>query len=194
MNKISKLGEFKVEFNLNDVVNVFLSRYEKSLLLKKSEINSQLGIHKKNLDIKIESVENSLNSQLKSKFKEEFDYSIPNKLFKCKFDEGQLNRDWKEGISARLCFESLNDKGHYNSSMSIYKSLPPSKEELDGLNRLKDLISQTKTELGEVMVELSQISSKEREIRGLISEKNLRELGMEDMLLDNDILKLIELK
>ena len=189
--EVNKLAKMNVEVSLNDVVNVFVSKFEKGLIEKRNNLQVQIGGKMKEESQRKQEIEEEQKLILAEMFKKDFDYTITNNLFTCELEIKSNWREDKSKIIGCLTFKTKDRKSSWNGSMSITKEVEVKDETLD---QIKADLAEMRKQLGLVIVELSTISIKEREIRGRISERNLIENGFQNILEDSDILKMIELK
>lgn len=191
-NKLKNLGKVDVTFGLNDVVNVFVSRFEKDLLEKQKQVSS--NIQKKNGEIEreLEKVKKEMEGRIEKSFENDINISLfKNNLFFFEKEKGEISYDEKEFVGGLRLFKK--EKGTYGRESMLFSKSVTITNELKRVKELEKELLELKKELGNVMVELSSISRKEREIRGVISERNLKENGFEGMLEDKDIIKLIQI-
>ena len=188
---IKNFGELNVKVDLNDVVNVFVSKYEKELLERKKELNEKIRVLKEVIGNELKKVKGKYNEIIKKEFDKDFNWRVKNDLFGCNYEGGDFVNERKEFVGV---IELSKVGGGFRDIIDFEKKVNVDLEDLKELEKLESELRENKKEMGEVMMLISGISSKEREVRGLISEKNLRENGMEKLLGDVDVLKVIELK
>lgn len=189
MKNFIENGKLDLNFNLNDVVNVFVSKYEKKLEGEKKGLEEEIGRCNKEMEDVKKGLLSKYNFKIKEIFKKKFNFENENELFKCEFEEGGFSKELNE-VRGELSLIKKNNNG-YGGVLNFYESVKVSDVDKESVRMWEEKINELRMELGKVLVEIGRISSKEREIRGLISERKLVEEGYVGLIEDEEIKKLI---
>jgi hypothetical protein len=182
-----------VNVGINEVVSVFISRWETSLHAKKDELGKKIKTVKQQIA--------DLTSQVLSVVDHsQYEMTVPQLSLQSKV--GNVNAVWNEDTHK-------TKKNHIEVEVKIFDTSNPSRDypvhtknvkiaiganDVQHYNQLSADLSALNTNLVETMGEIKQVSRKERQVRGTISEKRLAESGLSGLINDPEMLRLIEVK
>lgn len=181
-------NEFSVGGNIgmDEVVSVFVSKYESNLFERKDELGKKV----KGVKGELVSVEKDVIGGVNV---ERFNQSISILNISSKVKKDGVSVDWNnENIVIDVEIEDGDSKG-YGRSISKNVREKVKKSVVKKYGKLKEELSDLNDELMEVMGLIKSVSRKEREVRGRISELKLKESGYENLLENEGMLKLIQL-
>jgi len=170
-----------------EIINVFISKWEDSLYEKKKDLNKVVNDLKKKVKDWIEKIEGEGKEVGKKLERKIEDINVSVKY-------GSIGIDYdKEIINVNMVIKE--DGGErYHGSLNITKKVEIGKEKIKEYKKLNEEIEVNRKKLEEVMGEIRNISRKERKIKGIISEKKLVEEGFDELLNDEDIKKVLMLE
>jgi hypothetical protein len=193
MVDLTKFSKLEVGVGLHDIVNIFVSRYEINLLelqKKKGEELKGLSKYKKEFIVNLEV---GLNKEGRSLLEGKFAYNVPNELFKCTFKEGTITQSrGKYSFECKLELEKVGKEGSYYHSISFDQEVLIDGQSLEEIENYDKRITKCSLEISDVAFKLSQMNTKEREIRSKLSIRNLENHGLGELLEDDQLQKLIE--
>lgn len=179
-----------VNVGMNEVVSVFVSKYEDGLFEKKEQLSKQIKVVKSQLAKLTERVLNSVNKDqyvtvisllgLKTKV---VDVSIV-------WDE--TNYSHKEKNSVYVSVGLFEDDGDYSKFNKTFVT-SISREDVKENKELSENLSSLSGELIEIVSLIKSVSRKERQIRGKISEMKLEQSGFSELMSNTEMLKLISI-
>ncbi len=180
-----------VDVGMNEVVSVFVSKYEDGLFAKKDDLSAAIRVLKQELSDFDKSVRELVDSS-------EYDAKVPNLGFTFKMGDVKVN--WEKTWSTEANTYTINVEMHDSSAKrdgavytkTIVKAIPSKIiKQREDVNKA---LEEKNAELLEVMTLIKSVSRKERQIRGRISEMKLAESGFSGLLDNPDMLKLVEIK
>ena len=176
--------ETNIAVSLDDVVNVFLSKYETNLMDRKKTLSSTLTTMRREQEQLEKSIIDSFDTSI-------YEVSIPNLQVESKVLSLTIDCD---KAHFRIEFNFMgpgksNTSSHY--SHRILVDMEP--EDIRSIAQLCESVQATNDELMQVLSDISDLQRKERQIRGKISERKIAESGMSTLLDDPDILSLVKL-
>ena len=180
-----------VNVGMNEVVSVFVSKYEDSLFAKKDDLSAKVKVVKQ----EIEQIDRAL---LKSVDSTQYDATVP--ALGLTFKMGDVRVCWEGNYNTPKnvmtidieMFDRSNDRQHASYTKRIQQAISA-----DVVSKREEAQSQLATlnsELMEVMGLIKSVSRKERQIRGRISEMKLAESGMAELLNNSEMLQLVQIK
>ena len=186
-NVISEMRN-DVVVGLDEVVNVFVSKYEDELFVKKDVVSNKLKVVKSDIDY--------LVKKLKEIDVSKYEWVKEDIGLKCVLKSVELN--WKDGKGVvevcKVVVDIDSDKNDWRvDKIERNIKLDVGKSECDIYFGLKVDQENIKNELFEVMNLIKNVSRKERKIKSKISEMKLKESGYGELLEDREMLKLIEI-
>jgi len=183
---------------LDDVVNVFISRYETACHNRFAEVQSRLKENGQKLK--------ALDLEARTKIKEDFitpDEIIGrNYMFETKQTFGDINIEWTGKailIAVVHTTTALNDvkiAGYNQTTTSIHNfSIRVNLHEnfVATFNRLTEEGAAIREELMLVNQLLQQVDRKARQVKGFIAERKLEQAGMSALLENNELAQLIQI-
>ena len=181
--KLSEVVKTDAAVDMNSIVAFFISKYENSLLATKKQLSEQ--ITDLNTYLNKEFIE-LLKTEIKL---ESFNINIRSLGFKTQA-EIQLNQvelERKKVVYVRI---TQHEKSK-DCSFNMLKTLTVS-DELHKIYTDKFAeINALRTELHATLDKLSNIGRKERDIRGALAEKTLRDAGVGELFEDQTLLDLV---
>ena len=186
-NVISEMRN-DVVVGLDEVVNVFVSKYEEGLFEKKDVVSNKLKSVKSDIDYLIK--------KLKEVDVSKYEWMKEDIGLKCVLKGVELR--WKDGkgvIGICSVVVEINNDGNDWRVDKIGRNikLDVGKNECEIYFDLMKDEENIKNELFEVMNLIKNVSRKERKIKSKISEMKLKESGYGELLEDREMLKLIEI-
>lgn len=177
-----------VNVGMDEVVSVFVSRYETALFEKKDDLSDKIKTIKKEQ----EDLDNRLINSID---KSQYEMTIEPLNVKSNVHEVRVvwSKDTSPTIKIDIVLKDAAKTGGYHSSLSKAISVKVGKKDIsvhdEAVKRLDDL----NAELMDVMTKIKAVSRKERQIRGKISEMKLKESGFEGLLENPEMVKLVQL-
>lgn len=164
--------------NMDDIVSIFTSKYEERLYNAKDRLTAEIREGRKVFEELVEEAKKSVDS---TKF------MIPHPLIKV----NEHSREYSDG-TVTIAFYANDDNGRTFNLPS--KQLKITKARHNKIKSTKAKLNTFSEELNATMVNIRDIGRKERQVRARIIEQKLEETGLEYLLNDKDMQKLIELK
>lgn len=180
-----------VNVGMNEVVSVFVSRYEDGLFAKKDEVAARIRETKSAM----KAIEDAL---VRSVIATEYEADVPN--LGIKFRLGAVSVLWEGGYNIPKNTLQINvdmfDSDYNKTASRITKTInqPILADKVEAFQYLKGQLESANAEMLEVMGLIKSVSRKERQIRGRISEMKLAQSGFNELLTNPEMLKLVELK
>lgn len=187
---LNKLGNVQADVGMNEIVSVFVSRYETGLFAKKDELSAKIKAAKKAVEDHESLVIGSVDRSKYSAKVESLGLT-----FKCT----DVSVNWKstDGYHSEKAgikvFIGMND-GRERDAYSKTITLPLSAEAIKERAELTKAVASLESELLETMTQIKAVSRKERELRGRISEMKLQQAGFAELINNPDLQKLIAIK
>jgi uncharacterized protein YqgV (UPF0045/DUF77 family) len=181
--------ESNVNVGMDEVVSVFVSKYETNLFDTKDQLQSQIKADKREAD----DLEKGLIASVK---RSDYEATVPHLGLTFTVDGVTVN--WSDdsyrtrGKSIVIAIK-MADRGDRDNHSAYTKSMfvPINQIDLDEKARLTALIADLEGKLLEVMGNIKQVGRKERQIRGKIAEMKLGQCGMAALLQNEELLKLV---
>jgi hypothetical protein len=182
--KLSEVVKTEATVDMNSIVAFFISKYENSLLATKKQLSDQITDLNAYLN-------KDFIALLKTEIKlESYNVNVRSLGFKTVADihfNGQ-DLEKKKTVHVRINQHESNSK---DCSFTMVKSLIISDEThkiyVDKVAEINELRNQLHTTLDN----LSNIGRKERDIRGALAEKTLRDAGVGELFEDQTLLDLV---
>jgi len=177
----------EVKVGMDEVVNVFVSKYEDDLYEKKNGLSKEI----KMLDVEIVNEHKVLENLVDKK-----DYVLGSNVLNLVSEVKSLtvNVDEVKGEVKIVVSVGVFEKDKRNySSLNQRIEFVINNQDSKKLFKLKNEVDNLRVELLSVMNLIKDISRKERKIRSKISEMKLKESGFETLLESKEMLKLIEI-
>lgn len=190
-NEVTAIQQMSSNVNvgLDEVVSVFVSRYETQLFDRKDE----LGKNIKTIKSELEDLDKRLIGSIDTN-----PYGITIAVLNITSVVDKVGVEWgKKPEDNRVTIHidvKDNDKSdRYSHSFSKRVTFPTSSKDVKIHDKLNDDLENLKTDLAEVMGLIKSVSRKERQVRGRISEMKLKESGFAGLLDSPELTKLVEL-
>ena len=184
---IQEIMGMDVTIGIDDVVAVFVARFEQNLITKKNSLSDSI----RSIKAELVSIEKQVDATVVRT-----DYEVSVAIINLKSKVNGVRVVWEPSHRAEhpciLVLLSLSEiKGTWGSMKEI--ELPIPDKLLQDYKVQSDNLERTQAELMSVVLELKSISTKERAVRGRIAEMrlNANPSGAE-LLKDPTILKLID--
>lgn len=172
-----------VNVGMNEVVSVFVSKYETGLFEKKDDLSDKIKVVKQELTDLDKTVKATVNVN---------DYRTSVPAFSLTFSVSSIDVSWATKVIK--VHVDMNEKGVSYSRWSKTIEVKIDDEYVTKHSEASKRVADLSAELLEVMGLIKSVSRKERQIRGHISELKLAESGLSSLLNDSAIMKLIEVK
>lgn len=180
-----------INVGMDEVVSVFLSRYEDDLYNKKENLAKNIKAVKRDL----ESLDRKIISGVDTNQYERSNIeplNICSKVRKVDVDWGSKEQKIRITVSVEI-----NDKDveyRYYGGFTQTINLDISDSDVESHTELTETLERLNGEMMEVMSLIKGISRKERQVRGKIASMKLEESGYGDLLENDEMMKLIEVK
>lgn len=184
MNELSKLNEIEtdVKIDMNDIVSIFTSKYEERLYDSKARLTAEIAEGRK---VVAKLTKEATDSVDVSKF------LVPHPLFNIEEDGRTLN---ESAGTVTVVFRTNTEQGFGGSYNSVARrDLKLTKKVVNEISKAKEKLNTLADELNTTMVAIRDMGRKERQVRARIIEQKLENSGMEHLLNDEGLQKLIEL-
>lgn len=182
-----------LKVDMKDVVDVFLSKYENSLHSERTLLQKEMGVI--NTDIKnlTKKIVDGAESFIKSSLVVTTNLGLVVVELKL---ESEPTIDWsKQQVNYQLGSSvksvSVHEGYRCSSTGTIVGVLPVPAADQTNYHSLMDTKNGLTDKLTVVNNNLRDIGRKERQIKGLLAEKKLQEIGMEGLLNEPSLLALI---
>ncbi len=186
---LSTIIETKASVGMSDMVDVFLTKYETDLYNKKSELKSII----KSIEAERTAFHKKVNKSFTwTKYK---NLGIPELAITATLAEDH-SIDWENAIvtmNVKVSVTKSKHNGFGYSSINCAVTQKISKTDINKDKRLLNDIEVRRNELTEIIMLITDMSRKERQIRGRISEKRLEEAGLTNFLQSDEMLQLIHI-
>jgi hypothetical protein len=173
-----------VNVGMNEVVSVFVSKYETGLFEKKDDLSDKIKVVKQELTDIDKAVKATVSVN---------DYRATVPAFGLTFSVSSIDVSWSAKSVIKVHVD-MTEKGVSYSRWSKTIEVKIDDEYVTKHNEAEKRVAELSAELLEVMGLIKSVSRKERQIRGHISELKLAESGLSSLLNDSAIMKLIEVK
>jgi len=178
---------FTAAIGINEVVSVYVSKYENGLLAKKDDLSSQIREIKKNLaDLDQEIIDSVDTSKFKSVDVSALDLSVEVDV------QIYWTESWKVKANSTLTSVKFVNKEINTTVKSLNEPIAP--HFVKSHKEMTEQLTTLQGELLEVNNDLKTVSRKEREIRGRLAEIKMGEEGMADLVNNDQLLQLIQVK
>lgn len=181
-----------VNVGINEVVSVFVAKYEDGLFAKKDELSAKIRIAKQELATFLKDLVAEVD---KSQYNVRVD--VLNVLFFAEEVEVSWEGNSYYNIPKNSLTVSIQQRpAQEGSKSSHFKTiaLPISAVDISEHERLKAELEALNTELIDTMALIKSVSRKERQIRGRISEMKLAESGYSELVNSAELLQLVHVK
>ncbi len=188
---LSKMGAVKADVGMNEVVSVFVSRYETGLFAKKDQLSAELKAAKK----AVADHESIVIGQVD---KSQFDASVPH--LGLKFRAGDISVVWKKdpnsyspkkvGVHVDVIMRDGDERDAWRKTVHLPLAATDVKEH----ETLTENVARLESELLDTMSLIKSVGRKERELRGRISEMRLQEAGFAELINNDQLQSLIAIK
>jgi hypothetical protein len=180
-----------VNVGINEVVSVFVAKYEDGLFEKKASLSKRIKDVKKSLADLNKELINSVNRQQYHQQVTLLNMEIRVKDVDVIWAIDYPNLSNTNSIRVNLGLFALNDHTRYSQvGNEIYE--PLSSVTVETHDNLSHELSQLNDDLMEVLTLIKSVSRKERQIRGKISEMKLEQSGFADLMNNTEILQLVQ--
>ena len=192
-NNALALLSTNVNVGMNEVVSVFVARYEDQLFTKKDELSKKIKQLKQQLSNLIEHVKETVDVS---------SFNCELLVLGLKFEVKELRPDFDDrnyrGLKNHVLVsivvsDIVPQHDNCKTSDTIYRNLPIPEEIVNQKTKLDEDIATASNELTEIMTLIASVGRKERQIRGKISEMKLTESGMADLINNQELGQLIML-
>jgi len=176
---------------VDEVVNVFVSRYEEQLFEKKNELSNEVRMAKQSLNDQERRLKESVD---KSKYK------LGENAMGLRLEVGEARIVWDR----RSGYDTNKKKPNRSIDVdvtivsayttdSIVDCIEISEEEVKMRDGTQKEVERLNQELQAVMEQIRDVGRKERQIRAKISAAKLEQEGYSELVNDPDLLKLVQL-
>ena len=185
-NEVSLFDQMDTKMNvgLDEVVNVFVSEYETNLHTEKNRLSKLMRETKSELKQFIADLELNLRTANKK-------YETKIELLGLESYVNSVSPNWDKGTYVtviRIKSTDPKDKGDM-SRRYIAKLTAKDVKRNKTLNEEIDVLNK---ELQTILAKIKDVSRKERQVRGEISRRKLENAGMDSLLGNKEMLKLIQ--
>jgi len=177
---------------MDEVVNVFVSRFEEQLFEKKNTLSNEIRMAKQSLTDQNKRLEESVD---KSK------YVLGDNVLNLQLEVGDVNVKWdrhnhefkpdrkkpNNAIEVEVHVVSAYDRDRVVDYIEI------SEEEVKMRQSIKTELENLNRELQSVMEQIRDVGRKERQIRAKISASKLEQSGFAELVNDPELMKLVQL-
>lgn len=178
MNTITNVtpSNINVQVGMDEVVSVFVSRYEDSLIEQRNDLQKQVVA----INVSIKKVVED-TTKLVQAYLDTLPTSADIGPLHLNVSYSDIALIWNKGTAQyNVSLSSVDaDAGRYQNKLNTVLTYPVEVEEYNSLIEQKTVIT---GQLGEVNNALRDVSRKERQIKGKIAELKLTELGLTDLL------------
>jgi len=176
----------KGDIRIDEVVDIFVADYENKLHDKKEQLQRSIKQQKEAIDAFVKKVETDCKANGGK-------YAFENVEFDLKAHFQGVDISFQDGkVSYQYTISSIAKKGSDYVRREFTEDLDVNV--CDQYRQLKKTLSDDQTDLQEVMGFISNIDRKVRQVKGELGRKRLEEVGLGDLLTDQNLQKLIELK
>lgn len=188
--ELSSVIETNAQLALPDIVAIFLAKYETDLYEKKSELSSIVSGIRKEIEDLDDLVLKAAN------FKPYEGLKMPKLNLVSKLDsKPTINWTIKEVCATIKVGLAKPGPGHLRTSdFKQEVSLPIKKADITKRQKLLEDVADRKDQLGDIIGLITDMPRKERQIKGAIGARRLKEQGLEDFINSTEMRKLIEIK
>jgi hypothetical protein len=180
-----------VNVGINEVVSVFVAKYEDGLFEKKASLSKRIKDVKKSLADLNKELINSVNRQQYHQQVTLLNMEIRVKDVDVIWAIDYPNLSNTNSIRVNLGLFALDGHAQYSrADNEIFE--PLSSVTVETHDNLSRELSQLNDDLMEVLTLIKSVSRKERQIRGKISEMKLEQSGFADLMNNTEILQLVQ--
>ena len=180
-----------VNVGIDEVVSIFVSRYETDLYSKKDVLSGRI----RSLKADVAKIESDL---IKTVDKSDYEASVPQFGLSFKVDSVEVRFETdgyarnKVGVTVDVgMYDKASDRSYAVYTKTI--TLPINPQIIADRKALNQELETVNAELLEVMGLIKSVGRKERQIRGKIAEMKMEEAGKSDLLNNDNLTKLIAL-
>lgn len=173
------------------VTNILITRYETSLYSQKEATEAKI----KDCDSKIRAAEKALLKDAHDTVNSKLPLNIPGlpEIKVIKIKSSQVNYDDKN-VSIDIMIGTAD---RYGECMICKRLLNQNDSQFQEIEKLQEDRKELVSEMCKIITEIGSLSRKERQLRGIIAERKLRESGImdiEEFLNDKQFVEVLSLK
>lgn len=186
MTGIAKI-DINAQVGINEVVAIYVSKYETNLSDKKKLIADAIRSTKHEIEELIEMIRGSINV---SKYAN-VDLSVLGLTA-----EGEVDLFWTTDYRGKQYTYriSVNVKGDQHRHINLFqRDFPMNTQHVAAYESLTAKLKEQEFELQQVIMDLKAVNQKERQVRARLAEMKLQEAGVE-LHSHPELLKLVEMK
>jgi len=196
---LGTMGEIAANVGMDEVVGVFVARWEDSLYKEKDRLSSEIRTVKKDMEQQDKAIVNQARLSTN-----QYETTVPALGIKSVVTDvglrwNQTNVPYGEKKVVRpvvrYSVAIQNTDSSETSSNQIRKVFDHQVGEADveRHNNFESQLAELNSSLSEILVKIKGIGRKERQVRGRISEMKLQQAGFEDLINHPELVQLVEL-
>lgn len=202
MNQITTLskipGVVDAAVSMDDIVNVFVSKFEEELYSRRGSVQQSV----KNNTAEKNKLKELIQSEVADSVKGMFTKTVlaPGVVVNYKIkagNEGDLDKStkWPVSVESHVAIDSeaisFADHSSKTVSMNILVAVNP--DHIEHWKQLTNTMNQLKEQLVVLNSEIQGVDRKTRQVKGLIAGQKLADAGMENLLGNEEIAKILAL-
>ena len=193
MTQLTALNQISANVNvgMDEVVSVFVAKYEDGLFAKKDELSAAIRTLKQEMGDFDKTIIESVDPS-------EYDAKVPTLGFTFKMGEVSIRweKNWQGEANTYTISVDMYDSSAKRDGAVFTKSIvkPIPSKIVKQREEVKKALEDKNAELMEVMSQIKSVGRKERQIRGRISEMKLAESGFSGLLDNPEMLQLVQIK
>lgn len=181
---LSGIIKAEAKMAMPEIVSVFLSKYETELYEKKAKLTQDIADAKDDYQVSKQAVAD------KADFSKQHGKYI--KELKMYTNVTDIGADLEEGVyRAELRLTEDKEKSRGTTIKSLENKI--AKSDMTNLANARKRIQEMESDLAGTLAKISDMSRKERQVKARISEMRLEEQGLQNLLGDQEMLKLIQI-
>lgn len=183
-----KAMQTDIQVSMDDVVSAFVSQYENNLYARKKDLTNDIRVVEGELSDLDKAVLKKVTGKEYANTKLPFDMTL-------KVGDGSI--DWgSKTPQVKFVIEIKAKKSdrYYSNTITIpkYKKIPAGDTKTH--TRLREELSELRSDLSEVLVALKSVTRKERQVRGRIAMRKLEDSGYANLMKDEELIQLVQLE
>lgn len=180
-----------VNVGMDEVVSVFVAKYENDLFQKKEDLSAQIKKVKASQADLVKELEGTID-------RSKYDATVPALNLVTRVSEVSVLFEGTYHVKKPIItvdvgiFDEGSDKKYAVHTKQLHFDIPKESVELN--KSLKLELETLNADLLDVINNIKSVGRKERQIRGKISEMKLEQSGHADLLANPEIMQLVQLK
>jgi hypothetical protein len=186
--------QMNVAIDMNDLVNIFVSKFEEDLIAKRDDVQKEVKSLQKDITDVIEKAKSDVQKEAELTYNVNYTQGVTKVTVTV---QDNIDMNWEKSqasITLKYTLTVGSNKLVDNNTRYDKDFLIDINESVvRKYNKLMDKKQELLSELSSVNNELKDIGRKERRVRAVIAERKVSEAGYSELIHDKELVKLISL-